>query len=176
MSSVANQRTTFIHSLTRSLNVTHSKIRGFPIEHSWVTMWIMLHLVAESICKILYITGCGFSLLKLLQKSWKYDSVTEDHTADNDIGDSTGQTDNPWPTGIGLRLLCNAPARLIQDRIRWHVAVIQSRIFVYCSSAVKERKKQNVTLTTETCKECVVLELGKTSSRDWPTKQDLGIC
>lgn len=144
MSSVTNQRTTF----TRSLTVTHSKIRGFPIEHSWVTMWIMLHLVAESsyrlICKILYITSCGFSLLKLLQKSWKYDSVTEHHTADNDVGESTGQTDNPWPTGIGLRLLCNAPARLIQDRIRWHVAVIQSLEFSCTAHLQKKRERSKM--------------------------------
>ena len=70
------------------------------------------------ICRILYVTGCGFSLLKFLQKSRKYDSVTENNTADNDVGESAGQTDNPGPTGIGLRLLCSAPAWLIQDRIR----------------------------------------------------------
>lgn len=68
--------------------------------------------------KILYITGCGLSLLKLLQKSGKYDSITENNTADNNVGESTRQTDNPGPTGIGLRFLCIAPARVNRDRIR----------------------------------------------------------
>jgi len=122
-------------------------IRGFPIEHSWVAMTIMVHFVAESscrlICKILYITGCGLSLLKFLQKSRKYDSVTENNTADNNIGESAGQTHNPGPTGIRLRLLRNVPALLmIRDRILWHVAVIQ-RLKYSCIAHLQKKRARD---------------------------------
>ena len=104
---------------------------------------IMLLFEAESscklICKILYITSCGLPLLKFLQKSRKYDSVTENNTTDYDVGESAGQTHNPGPTGIGLRLLCNAPTRLIRNRIRWHDAVTQR--LKYSSIARLQKKR-----------------------------------